>query len=378
LGETEAILGEVRKLEDAPLSAPLTPAEEARMIAATELAIANVRRKQTELEREAIQLVAHGQQLLAQIEAARGDGKIITRHDLTRYIEGYLRKTPGCQFTAIHGKADGYNICLSAALAAELQGYLERENLLGKTALASGQSKACRFSDKITDKAKPGEEIIHRFHPLVCFLSRKIEEDAAHYPLYAAKVRTPNIHPGHYALTVRLANFSGVKEEEHLLAAAVALEQGSPLAPHVAEALLNAVRQHGNDWQTAANHITAEEGVHAAEQSETLLRAHYNTIKEEKRRENQDRADIQLQLLDDHIRKKSEGYENRIENHEAYAAQNENTPDSRRRLGMANAERRKMQEFLARMEVRREEILQKSQKFSAESREICTLLVEVV
>jgi len=45
---------------------------------------------------------------------------------------------------------------------------------------------------------------------------------------------------------------------------------------------------------------------------------------------------------------------------------------------MANAERRKMQEFLARMEVRREEILQKSQKFSAESREICTLLVEVV
>ncbi|WP_048715742.1 helicase-related protein [Cardiobacterium hominis] len=378
LGETEAILGEVRKLEDALLSAQLTAAEEARMIAATELAIANVRRKQTELEREAIQLVAHGQQLLAQIEAARGDGKIITRHDIMRYVEGYLRKTPGCQFTAIHGKADGYNICLSAALAAELQGYLERENLLGKTALASGQSKACRFSDKITDKAKPGEEIIHRFHPLVRFLSRKIEEDAAHYPLYAAKVRTPNIHPGHYALTVRLANFSGVKEEEHLLAAAVALEQGSPLAPHVAEALLNAVRQHGNDWQTAATHITAEEGLHAAEQSETLLRAHYNTIKEEKRRENQDRADIQLQLLDDHIRKKSEGYENRIERHEEYAIEHGDTPDSRRRLGMANAERKKQQEFLARMETRRESILRKSREFAAESQEICTLLVDVI
>ena len=378
LGETEAILGEVRKLEDALLSAQLTAAEEARMIAAAELAIANVRRKQTELEREAIQLVAHGQQLLAQIEAARGDGKIITRHDIMRYVEGYLRKTPGCQFSAIHGKADSYNICLSATSAAELQSYLAGEKLRGKTALASGQSKACRFSDKITDKAKSDEEIIHRFHPLVRFLSQKIEEDAAYYPLYAAKVRATNIHPGHYALTVRLANFSGVKEEEHLLAAAVALEQGSPLAPHAAEALLNAVRQHGNDWQTAANHITAEEGVNAAEQSETLLRAHYNTIKEEKRRENQDRADIQLQLLDDHIRKKSEGYENRIERHEEYAIEHGNTPDSRRRLGMANAERKKQQEFLARMETRRESILRKSREFAAESQEICTLLVEVI
>lgn len=378
LGETEAILGEVRKLEDALLSAQLTAAEEARMIAAAELAIANVRRKQEELEREAIQLVAHGQQLLAQIEAARGDGKTITRHDLTRYIEGYLRNAPGCQFAAVHGKADTYNISLSPTLAAELDDYLRQENQLGKTALASGQSKACRFSDKITDKAKSDEEIIHRFHPLVRFLSQKIEEDAAYYPLYAAKVRATNIHPGHYALTVRLANFSGVKEEEHLLAAAVALEQGSPLAPHAAEALLNAVRQHGNDWQTAANHITAEEGVNAAEQSETLLRAHYNTIKEEKRRENQDRVDIQLQLLDDHIRKKSEGYENRIERHEEYAIEHGDTPDSRRRLGMANAERKKQQEFLARIETRRESILRKSREFAAESQEICTLLVEVI
>lgn len=378
LGETEAILGHVRKLEDALLSAHLTAAEEARMLEATELAITNVQRKQEELEREAIQLVAHGQQLLAQIEAARGDGKTITRHDLTRYIEGYLRNAPGCQFAAVHGKEDTYNISLSPTLAAELDDYLRQENQLGKTALASGYNKPCRFTDKITDKAKPGEEIIHRFHPLVRFLSRKIENDAPHYPLYAAKIRAANIRPGTYALMARLANFSGVKEEEHLLAAAIALEHGTPLEARAAETLLNAIRQNGSDWQTAAIHIKAEQGVHAAAQCEDHLRAHYSTIKKEKERENKDRADLQIQLLNDHIHKKSEGFKNRIENHEAYAAQHENTPDSRRRLGMANAERRKMQEFLARMEVRREEILQKSWKFAAESREICTLLVEVV
>ena len=378
LGETEAILGHVRKLEDALLSAQLTPAEEARMIEAAELAITNVRRKQEELEREAIQLVAHGQQLLAQIEAARGDGKTITRHDLTRYVENYLRHTPGCQFSAVPGKTDSYNIGLSPAFAAELDAYLRRENLLGKTTLANGQIKPCRFTDKITDKAKPGEENIHRFHPLVRFLSHKIEHDSRYFPLYAAKVRVANIRPGTYALMARRASFSGVKEEEYLLAAAVPLHHSTPLEPRAAENLLNAIRQSGSDWQTAANHINTAQGVSAAEQCEDHLRAHYHTIKEDKKRENQDRAEMQIKLLDDHIRKKSEGYENRIQRHEEYAAQHGDTPDSRRRLGMANAERRKMQEFLARMEVRREEILQKSWKFAAESREICTLLVEVV
>ncbi|MDF5979447.1 hypothetical protein P4114_21275 [Pseudomonas aeruginosa] len=191
------------------------------MIEEVALAIENAKHKQEELEREAIQLVAHGQQLLAQIEAARGDGKIVTRHDLIRYVDGCLRNVPGCRLIAAHADADTFDIGLSPDLAAELDEFVRRENLVGKTGLASGQTKRCRFTDRITDKPKSGEEIVHRFHPIVRFLSRKAEGSEDRFPLYAARVAAQSIEAGRYALMTRLASFSGVKEEEHLLVAAV-------------------------------------------------------------------------------------------------------------------------------------------------------------
>src|SRR5690606_26790710 len=239
LGETEEILGQVRKLEDVLLSKHLTVDEEARLIEEVALAIENAKRKQEELEREAIQLVAHGQQLLAQIEAARGDGKVVTRHDLIRYVDGCLRSVPGCRFVAADGDADTFDIGLSPDLAAELDEFVRRENLVGKTGLASGQTKRCRFTDRITDKPKPGEEIVHRFHPLVRFLSRKAEGADDRFPLYAARIAAEGIKAGRYALMTRLASFSGVKEEDHLLVAAVPLDLETSLDDRIAETLLD-------------------------------------------------------------------------------------------------------------------------------------------
>lgn len=378
LGETEEILGQVRKLEDVLLSKHLTEDEEARLIEEVALAIENAKRKQEDLEREAIQLVAHGQHLLAQIEAARGDGKIVTRHDLIRYVDGSLRNVPGCRFVSAHGDADTFDIGLSPDLAAELDEFVRRENLVGKTGLASGQTKRCRFTDRITDKPKPGEEIVHRFHPIVRFLSRKAEGAGDRFPLYAARIAAEGIQAGRYALMIRLASFSGVREEEHLLVAGVALDSLGPLDERAAEALLDSVRKSGDDWPTVAVDVDSEAGMTAAERCEEMLRYRYKAIKDEKWRENRDRADVLSQLLDDHIRKKREGFERRIKSHEHFASLNGSSPDGKRRKGLANAERKKMEDFLARMETRRATLARKSQAFSAETRDICVLLVEVV
>ena len=374
----EEILGQVRKLEDVLLSKHLTADEEARLIEEVALAIENAKRKQEELEREAIQLVAHGQQLLAQIEAARGEGKIVTRHDLIRYVDGCLRNVPGCRLVAAHGDADTFDIGLSPDFAAELDEFVRRENLVGKTGLASGQTKRCRFTDRITDKPKPGEEIVHRFHPIVRFLSRKAEGGEDRFPLYAARVTAEGIEANRYALMTRLASFSGVKEEEHLLVAAVPLDRESSLDDRIAEALLDSVRKSGHDWPTVAVDVAPEVGVTAAERCEEILRDRYKAIKDEKWRENRDRADVLSQLLDDHIRKKREGFEKRINSHEYYASLYGSSPDGKRRKGLANAERKKMEDFLARMETRRATLARKSQAFSAETRDICVLLVDVV
>jgi hypothetical protein len=183
---------------------------------------------------------------------------------------------------------------------------------------------------------------------------------------------------GRYALLTRLASFSGVKEEEHLLVAAVPLHRESPLDDRMAEALLDSVRKSGDDWPTVSVDVLPEAAVEAAERSEEMLRDRYKAIKDEKWRENRDRADVLSQLLDDHIRKKREGFEKRINSHEYYASLYGSSPDGKRRKGLANAERKKMEDFLARMETRRATLARKSQAFSAETRDICVLLVDVV
>ncbi|HBP1226793.1 ATP-dependent helicase [Pseudomonas aeruginosa] len=378
LGETEEILGKVRCLEDVLLSKHLTADEEARLIEEVALAIENSKRKQEELEREAIQLVAHGQQLLAQIEAARGEGKAVTRHDLIRYVDGYLRTVPGCRVVAARGEPDTFDIGLSPSLAAELDEFVRKENLVGKTGLGSGQTRRCRFTDRITEKPKTGEEIVHRFHPIVRFLSHKAENCEARFPLYASQVTANGITAGRYAVMTRFASFSGVKEEEHLLVAAIPLDRDSPLDVRTAEALLDTVRKSGVDWPAVALDVSSESGMAAVERCEEMLRDRYKALKGEKQRENRDRADVLSQLLEDHVRKKRDGFEKRIAGHETFASLYGNSPDGKRRKGLANAERKKMEDFLARIETRRATLIRKSQAFSAETREVCVLLVDVV
>jgi SNF2 family DNA or RNA helicase len=378
LGETEEILGQVRRLEDVLLSRNLTAEEEERLIEEVALAIENSKRKQEDLEREAIQLVAHGQQLLAQIEAARGEGKTVTRLDLIRYVDGYLRNAPGCRIVAARGEEDIFDISLSPAVAAEMDEFVRKENLVGKTGLGSGQTRRCRFTDRITEKPKPGEEIVHRFHPIVRFLSQKTEDDEDRFPLYACRVVNDDIASGQYVLATRLATFSGVKDEEHLLAAVVPLGRELPLGYRQAETLLDSVRGKGVDWPTVTVDVVPEVGVAAAERCEEVLRARYSALKDEKLRENRDRADVLSQLLDDHILKKSEGFEKRIANHDTFASLYGGSPDGKRRKGLANAERKKRDDFLARMETRRATLIRKRQSFSAETREVCVMLVDVL
>lgn len=378
LGETEEILGQVRRLEDVLLSRSLTAEEEAQLIEEVALAIENAKRKQEELEREAIQLVAHGQQLLVQIDAARGEGKTVTRHDLIRYVDGYLRNLSGCRFVAVRGESDTFDIGLSPAVAAELDEFLRKENLVGKTGLGTGQTRRCRFTDRITEKPKPGEEIVHRFHPIVRWLSSKTEGEEERFPLYASRISTGSVASGRYALMTRLASFSGVKDEEHLLVAAASLDHDSTLDDRQAEALLDLVRKSGVDWPTVAVDVAPEAGVAVAERCEEILRDRYKALKDEKWRENRDRADVLSHLLDDHVRKKREGFEKRIASHETFASLYGSSPDGKRRKGLASAERKKLDDFLARMETRRATLARKSQSFSAETREICVLLVDVV
>jgi SNF2 family DNA or RNA helicase len=378
LGETEEILGQVRKLEDILLSRNLTAEEESQLIDEAAIAIENIRRQQEVLEREAVQLVAHGQHILAQIETARGDGNIINRRDLIHFVDLYLRSEPGCRMSASHSDADTFEISLSPTLAASLDLFIRKENMIGKTILSMGHSRRCRFTEKITEKAKQGEEIIHRFHPLIRFISQKIAKSEYKFPLYAVKTHTEGVNPGIYLLMTRLASFGGIKDEDHLLSAVASLSTNNILADRACELILNSIRTTGIDWPTAGVDIQTETAISATETVEDVLRDRYKSLRNMKDREYRDRAQLLLQIIDDHIVKKSAVFNQKINNHDAHAAELGDTIPGKRRKGLANAERKKLADFLAHMSTRKAVLLQKSQGFSATVRDVCTLVIEVL
>lgn len=378
LGETEEILGHVRSLEDALLSRHLTAEEEADLIQQTKLAIENVLQSQGQLEQQAIQLVAHGQQLLTQIALAQGEDRIVTSEDLIHYVSGYLRNVPGCRMSPVRGEQDTFEITLGPALASELEDFLSKEGLTGKTGLATGQSRRCMFSDKITHRPVAGLEIVHRFHPIVRFVSVKEKGKEAGFPLYAVRMAADNFAVGRYLIATRLAEFTGVKDEEHLLVAGHNMASGNAMEERSAEIMLAAARRSGSDWSAVATDIDTRAVLAAADKCDAAVRKRFAELTESKRREDKDRAEVLLRLLADHVEKKREGFEKRVASHELWANLHGDTADARRRRGLANAERKKLADFLGRMETRKATLIRKNSGFRPDSRDICVLVVDVV
>lgn len=378
-GETESILGEVRKLEDVLLSRDLTADEEARLIDEVAIAIENVKRKQEELEQEAIQLVAHGQKLLAQIEASRSTGNVIAKHDLVSFVASFIQKTPGCRMVPVLGEGGTYEISLQPKAAAEMEEFLHKKNLIGKTNLHTGQLRTCIFSDKITEKHSFSFEIIHRFHPLIQFIAVQNSnlDSNVTFPLYASKLISPHLAEGHYIVSAWVASFTGVKEEESILVAALDLNTQSYVEDSFAQSLFDNVRQHSDDWANAQFDVDLHSCAQVAEKLEVKLRQRFKGLKQEKQNENLDRTEVLLQLAKEHLAKKVEGYVNRISNHEQAAAMAATVKQAQRRKALAKAEQKKMEDFSARVETKIANLERKGEVFSADSREICVVVVQV-
>ena len=100
-------------------------------------------------------------------------------------------------------------------------------------------------------------------------------------------------------------------------------------------------------------------------------------LKQEKQNENIDRTEVLLQLANEHLSKKLEGFFARIANHEQAAATASSVQNAQRRKALANAERKKMDDFRARIETKIANLERKRGLFTADVKDICVLLVQV-
>ena len=310
-GESEAIVGdEIRRLESRLLSRSMNAEEEAAQIDKSAQAVENIVVQRQQLEENAPHMMAGGQRVLDQIEAAKDLSRRITDEDIYVYISDYLKRhAPNHELRRDDKDSNLFHIKLPASTTADLDSYLRSQGLLGRTRLATGDHVHARLVNKISEQAPRGEEIIHQFHPLIRFISHDLgKRNEGTYALLAVSVdRTADfdLPAGEYVFYCMRFVFEGVRDEEHLKFQVGKRTDGAfeLCSPESSEELVQLARLRGNDWPGAGNSLNAQLIERALYETEEALDKRYQSMLDEKKAENEDRANAQIETIKSRIQR---------------------------------------------------------------------------
>lgn len=317
LGGLEPILGErIQELTLALLHDRLTPEQEAERIRQTAQAIENTLHEEERLEEEAQNLVAFGDFILNEVRAARELSRSIDADNLRGYvIEFFTERYPGSEFRQDSVDPERFRVSLSTQARYDLDAFLRRQVLAGQTQLARTDLASCdvRFDNTVVQRRERGVETVSQLHPLVRFVGDKLSEPGALRPpavaVRLAQSAVPHGLPcGVYVFAVQRWSVGGVQDTERLYYEAVRIGRNdSLLEAETAERLIGAATLRGQDWLSAADNVDFAEAARLANDV-CLAEAdqEYKAFVEERRAQNDDRADIQDRAAESHFRARRE------------------------------------------------------------------------
>jgi len=358
LGGTEVILGEqIRDMSYELLRHKLTPEQERARIDQTANAIAISNKQQEDLEREAVQLIAHGQYVERKIRTAKDLGRYITGDDLFLYVREFFdREYPGCRFIPVDPKGLLFEIDLTASARVDLRQFADVDRPPKYTMLlGEGGSQRPRFlfSNRV-GKAPARVEIISQDHPLVRFVSAQLKTlgKGYYFPVSAvqlASVAVPSLPTDTYVYAVDRWSISGAREIERLVFCARRVS-GEYLEPEEAERLITAGALEGNDWPGAPNVIDRDAVLSSYDQCAERLEREFEEFKLNVQRENADRIALMISTLQSHLNNQVKKRQEIIARHQA-----------RGQTRLVPAEEGKIRQLTRRVEERVLELQQKLQ-----------------
>ena len=376
LGDFEAILGEeVKKLTHDLLTGHLTAEQEEERIDQTAQALVMRKHNEERLESEAAHLVAYGDYILQQVQAARDMNRMINGTDLLTYVIDFLNiYYPGYDLKETDGEKYEYELSLTAKAKHDLSEFIRHKNLIGQTRLAQSVTTpvACRFENRVFSEAHYSKEIISQFHPLVRFVNTKISEIVAQtHPAVAVKIKkhdlSPLLEPGIYVLAISLWSIQGLRDVEKLVYEAANLDQPEKLlGENDAERLASTCASKGGHWLEAQHACDLRHVVEIAnDHLFGTLDKRFECYVEEESAQNEDRADIQERNLKRHVSKQRETIRSIIAKHQA---------DGRTKLIPANEGRLKaLKERAERQKI----AINERRRVTTRSEDICVALVLV-
>ena len=321
LGDFEEILGDhIRKLTLDLLR--LTPDQQEKRIEQTAQALANLRLEETNLEENAAHLIAHGDYILRHVHAARELSRWISGDDLRRYVFDYLKLYyPDTELMSDGADSSTCKIRLAKEARTGLASFVDRKRFAVRTKLTLDQTIRCRFKNHIGGAANRSEETITQFHPLVRWISHNIEADEKQTTPAVALVLSYDAHelagrfePGIYVLAAALWSFQALQDTEKLAYAAAPLNASADfLEPDNSERLAVAAIASGKDWLEARNTLDFDLAYQVAKDLFGHLYNGFEEFSRDLQNRNEDRADVQIRTLEQHLKNKKEQLENPLQ-----------------------------------------------------------------
>jgi superfamily II DNA or RNA helicase len=317
LGGLEPILGErIQELTLALLRDRLSPEQEEERIRQTAQAIENRLHEEGQLEEQARHLVAFGDFILNEIQAARELSRRITADDVRRYVMGFCtERYPGCEFRQEADQPERFRVSLSSAARHDLDRFTRAQRLEGQTRLARNDLPFvdCCFENTALVRPESRIETISQLHPLVRFVGAELGKSGAlQYPAVAVRLRgelLPHALPaGVYVFAAQRWAVGGVQDVERLYFTAIRMDRPrESLDPDDAERLVMTAAVHGIDWLGAGEGVDLSEGARLANEG-CLSGADeaYSGFVSERRAQNDDRADIQKRSAETHFQARLE------------------------------------------------------------------------
>jgi hypothetical protein len=373
LGDFEPILGEiVRDLELLLADPSLTPEEREQELDLA-LQAAEQRKQEAEiLEKEAPGLIAHGDSILQRVQEAHAPHKMITPEDLRDFVARILVENfEGTRFTRIPElDVEAYMVRLSQRAQAEFARYREQFARRYPTRFSRDAATGVpvifgRNPDPVRYRQL---EAVPMTHPLARFASKHLEQrqhgvaprTATAYDIRADDAR--GLPAGDYLLAVERWSIKGVLPIDRVAFIGVSIAAHSGVVGDTAEGLL--VETLTIDPPLVA----VDEGMLKAA-SEALdedvlrtLKAEHHAFEQGEAARHYDLAETQRALIEEHRTRRRQQAESRIRDLRLAGG------DGRMRI--ARLEQLKLEKFLARMDLKLDDIKRREQSFNVTEPEL--------
>jgi SNF2 family DNA or RNA helicase len=319
MGSMETVLGDqVQALTKELLGHQLTPEQEKERIEQTAVALEKNKNDQERLEREAVQLIAHGDFIQKKVSAARELGQFISGEDLYIYTRDFLNERyPGSLLIQSDKNPDWYRCELSTQARAEFGIFLRNHHLQGKTRILD-HSPPELFFDNQQARSAHAVERITQDHPLIRFVTNTLRnsgDSASDYPVHAISIPSlavPGVSQGVYVYAVTRWSVDGAMDTEKL-AYAVKGVDAMDLDPEISEFLVNTAALKGSDWHSAKNELNTETVADLFDDARIDLDETYNEYRQAMIRANTDRVRMMVASLEKELKTKTARCQERID-----------------------------------------------------------------